>query len=262
LLIAGCLLQGTTKSLCIDNSLERARIHYIDIPMTKKLSVIMPAYNESDTVLEVIRQIKAVPLSIDREIIIVDDGSSDGTVALLQSLNDSNVKVFLHETNRGKGMAIRTALAHATGDIVIIQDADLEYDPQDYIPLLEPLLQGKASVVYGNRRGRQKMEKSYARYYWGGRLITAITNLLYRARIHDEPVCYKVFTREVLEKIELACEKFEFCPEITAKVCKAGHIIYEVPVSYNPRGFQQGKKINWKDGIQAIWTLVKYRFCK
>jgi dolichol-phosphate mannosyltransferase len=229
--------------------------------MTKKLSVLMPVYNESGTVLEIIRQIKSVPLSIDREIIIVDDGSSDGTVALLQNLEDIDIKVFLHKTNKGKGRAIRTALAHATGDIIIIQDADLEYDPQDYIPLLEPLLQGKASVVYGNRRGRQKMEKSYARYYWGGRLITAITNLLYRTRIHDEPTCYKVFKRAVLEGIELNCEKFEFCPEVTAKVCKAGHTIHEVPISYNPRGFQQGKKINWQDGLQAIWTLIKYRFC-
>jgi dolichol-phosphate mannosyltransferase len=233
----------------------------MEAPMTKKLSVLMPVYNESGTVLEIIRQIKSVPLSIDLEIIIVDDGSSDGTVALLQNLEDIDIKVFLHKTNKGKGRAIRTALAHATGDIIIIQDADLEYDPQDYIPLLEPILQGKASVVYGNRRGRQKMEKSYARYYWGGRLITAITNLLYRTRIHDEPTCYKVFKRAVLEGIELNCEKFEFCPEVTAKVCKAGYTIHEVPISYNPRGFQQGKKINWQDGLQAIWTLIKYRFC-
>lgn len=222
----------------------------------------MPTYNESSTVLEIIKQIKAVPLSIAREIIIVDDGSQDGTDTLLQNLNDSDIKVLFHKTNKGKGMAIRTALAHATGDIIIIQDADLEYDPQDYTQLLEPILRGKASVVYGNRRGMQRMEKSYARYYWGGRLITAITNLLYRANIHDEPVCYKVFKKEVLQKIKLNCEKFEFCPEVTAKVCKAGYKIYEVPVSYNPRGFQQGKKINWQDGIQAIWTLVKYRFCK
>jgi dolichol-phosphate mannosyltransferase len=239
-----------------------ARIYYMDVSMTKKLSVVMPVYNESGTVLEVIRQIKAVPLSVDLEIIIVDDGSHDGTNTLLQNLDDQDIKVILHKTNRGKGMAIRTALAHATGDIIIIQDADLEYDPQDYIQLLKPILQDEASVVYGNRRGKQKMEKSYARYYWGGRLITIITNLLYRAHIHDEPVCYKVFKKEVLEEIELNCEKFEFCPEVTAKVCKAGHVIHEVPVSYNPRGFQQGKKINWQDGIQAIWTLVKYRFCK
>jgi dolichol-phosphate mannosyltransferase len=234
----------------------------MDVLMATKLSVVMPVYNESGTVLEIIRQIKAVPLSVDREIIIVDDGSKDGTAALLQNLNDSDIKIILHKTNKGKGMAIRTALAHATGDIIIIQDADLEYDPQDYIQLLEPILRGDASVVYGNRRGMQRMKKSYTRYYWGGRLITAVTNLLYQAHIHDEPVCYKVFKKEVLEEIELNCEKFEFCPEVTAKVCKAGHVIHEVPVSYNPRGFQQGKKINWQDGIQAIWTLVKYRFCK
>ena len=220
--------------------------------MTTKLSIVIPVYNEAGTLLEIISQIKAVPLSIAREIIIVDDGSSDETAALLRDLNDKNTKVIMHTTNKGKGMAIRTALTHATGDIIIIQDADLEYDPQDYVQLLEPILQGKASVVYGNRRGRQKMEKSYVRYYWGGRLITAITNLLYRAHIHDEPVCYKVFKKEVLDAIELHCEKFEFCPEVTAKICKAGYVIHEVPVSYDPRGFQQGKKINWQNGIQAI----------
>ncbi len=166
----------------------------------------MPVYNESSTVLEVVRQIKAVPLSVDLEIIIVDDGSQDGTVSLLQNLDDNNIKVIFHKTNKGKGMAIRTALAHTTGDIIIIQDADLEYDPQDYILLLKPIIQDDVSVVYGNRRGKQKMEKSYARYYWGGRLITIITNLLYQAHIHDEPVCYKVFKKEVLEEIELNCE--------------------------------------------------------
>lgn len=228
--------------------------------MGRKLSILMPVYNESETVLEVIRHIKSVPLPVSREIIIVDDGSSDGTGALLRAIDDQEIKVIFHGKNSGKGRAIRTALAHAGGDIVIVQDADLEYDPHDYIPLLEPILRGDAAVVYGNRRGMKGMKKSYNRYYWGGRLITAITNLLYGTCIHDEPVCYKVFKKEVLDAIELSCEKFEFCPEVTAKVSKAGYAITEVPVSYNPRGFQQGKKIKWQDGVQAIWTLIAVRF--
>ncbi len=224
------------------------------------LSVVIPVYNEAGTILEIIKQIKAVPLPFAREIIIVDDGSRDGTSTLLQGIDDNEVEVIHHEINKGKGMAIRTALANVTGDIIIIQDADLEYDPRDYVKLLEPIIEGKTSVVYGNRRGKQNMKKSYSRYYWGGRLITAITNLLYRTHIHDEPVCYKVFTKSVLDSIKLNCKKFEFCPEVTAKVSKAGYTIHEVPITYNPRGFQQGKKIKWQDGLHAIWTLIKYRF--
>ena len=226
-----------------------------------KLSVLIPAYNEIETINEILAIIKSVALSLKLEIIIVDDGSTDGTREYLKEVDDSDIKVFFHPKNYGKGKAIRTAFEKSTGDIILIQDADLEYDPNDYIPLLKPIISGDAEVVYGNRRGLGSMEKSYARFYWGGRLLTALTNLLYQTSIHDEPVCYKVFKRNVLDNITLKCERFEFCPEVTAKVAKAGYKIYEVPISYKPRKITQGKKINWKDGVHAIWTLVKYRIC-
>jgi len=218
----------------------------------------MPSYNEINTIEQIIQRIKAVQLQIEKELIIIDDGSNDGTREFLSNLKDKEVKILFHAKNMGKGRAIRTALNQATGDIIIIQDADLEYDPQDYIKLIEPILSSNAAVVYGNRI-RKGLKKSYSRYYWGGRLLTAATNILYRAGIHDEPVCYKVFKKTVLDSITLTCEGFEFCPEVTAKICKAGHKIKEIPVSYNPRKFYQGKKINWKDGLYAIWILLKYR---
>ncbi len=225
-----------------------------------KLSILVPAFNEIASIEEILKRINAVSLPIDREIIIVDDGSTDGTRDFLTGLSDDHIKVYFHERNQGKGRAIRTALEHTTGDIIIVQDADLEYDPQDYNALIEPILNNQASVVYGNRRGHNSMTKSYARYYWGGRLVTAVTNILFNTKIHDEPVCYKVFKKEVLDKITLRCTQFEFCPEVTAKVSKLGYRIHEVPIQYYPRHFDTGKKITWKDGLEAVWVLVKYRF--
>ncbi len=225
-----------------------------------KLSILIPAYNEIQTIDEILNKIKSTELPLEKEIVIVDDGSEDGTKEFLQSINDPLIKIFFHDRNYGKGRAIRTALANASGDIVIIQDADLEYDPMDYRALLIPILENRAEVVYGNRRGMENMRKSYNRYYWGGRIVTAATNILYRAKIHDEPVCYKVFKKAVLDNITLTCEKFEFCPEVTAKVCKAGYKIHEVPVAYYPRSFRKGKKITWRDGFAALWTLIKNRF--
>jgi len=227
--------------------------------MLMKLSILMLAYNEIETIEKIIKRIKSVKLSMEKEIIIVDDGSTDGTTEFLSCVNDREVKVIFHSKNMGKGRAIRTALENSTGDVILIQDADLEYDPQDYIELLKPIIHNGASVVYGNRI-RKGMKKIYNRFYLGSRLLTAIVNLLYSAGIHDEPVCYKVFKKEVFDKITLKCERFEFCPEITAKVCKAGYKIHEVLISYNPRSFSQGKKIRWKDGLNAIWVLLKYRF--
>jgi len=227
--------------------------------MLMKLSILMPAFNEIETLEEIIKRIKSVTLPIKKEIVIVDDGSTDGTTEFLSRINDEEVKVIYHPKNMGKGRAIRTALQNSTGDIILIQDSDLEYDPQDYIELLKPIIYDRASVVYGNRI-RKGMKKSYTRFYFGGRLLTAITNFFYAAGIHDEPVCYKVFKKEVFDNITLQCERFEFCPEITAKVCKAGYKIHEVLVSYDPRSFSKGKKIGWKDGLVAIWTLLKYRF--
>ena len=227
---------------------------------TMKLSIIIPAYNEIGTIDDILKLIKSVTLAVTLEIVIVDDGSTDGTREYLSKLDDPEINVFFHERNCGKGTAIRTALEKVTGDIILIQDADLEYDPNDYVALIKPIIAGESEVVYGNRRGFGNMEKSYERYYWGGRLLSLLTNLLYSTRIHDEPVCYKVFTKNVLEHISLKCTRFEFCPEVTAKIAKAGYKIYEVPISYKPRKITQGKKINWKDGVHAIWTLLKYRF--
>lgn len=239
-----------------------------------KLSVIIPVFNEKNTIAEVLRRVITVDLlslGLKKEIIVVDDGSTDGTREILKQYQVSSIqypvksqpineiKVIYHEKNMGKGAAIRTGLVNVTGDIVIIQDADLEYDPQDYPKLIEPILSGKAKVVYGSRilgKGR----KSYWSFYIGGRFLSFLTNLLYNAKITDEPTCYKVFQADVIKNINLRCRRFEFCPEVTAKLRKKGYEIYEIPIHYEPRSLEEGKKINWKDGLEAIWTLIKYRF--
>jgi glycosyltransferase involved in cell wall biosynthesis len=206
-----------------------------------------------------LRRIEAVDL--EKEIIIVDDGSTDGTAGILKKLDQSRYRIIYQPRNRGKGMAIREGLKYATGGVVIIQDADLEYDPRDYHALIGPILKGQASVVYGSRwlRGHFK-DIPFNLFKLGSRLLTAMTNVLYRARLTDEPTCYKAFKTEVIRDIKLDCRRFEFCPEITAKILKRGYKIYEVPISYNPRSFKEGKKISWLDGLEAIWILVKNRF--
>lgn len=225
----------------------------------KKLSIVIPVYNERDTIRSVIDLVLSVPLSLDREVIVVDDGSSDGTADVLRSLELDRVKVLLQPSNQGKGAAIRRALPEVTGDIVIIQDADMEYDPNDYQSLIDPIVAGEAQVVYGSRQlGNNTF--SYMRYYVGGLFLSWLTNLLYRSKITDEPTCYKVFRRDVLDSIELKCKRFEFCPEVTAKVLKKGIKIVERPISYNPRSIGEGKKIRWRDGVEAIFTLLRYRF--
>lgn len=221
------------------------------------LSVIMPVYNEKDNVLNVIREIKKVP--INKEIIVVDDGSTDGTMEIVKDLHDSEVRVYHHPINIGKGAAIRLGLFYARGDIIIIQDADLEYNPQDYLRLVEPIISGEAQVVYGKREFELSKRK-YRRYYWGGQLVTHIANFLYGINISDEPTCYKVFKREVLKGVKLHCIGFEFCPEVTAKIAKKGIEIFEVPISYQPRSRKEGKKIRWFDGLKAIYVLFKYKF--
>lgn len=223
------------------------------------LSVIIPAYNEKETILEILKSIDAV--EIYKEIIIVDDGSTDGTRELLSQFKDSkNVHVYLHSENMGKGMAIRTAIPHCSGDIIIIQDADLEYDPKDYVKLIEPFKDKNVKVIYGSRFLNCANKYSYFRFYLGGRLLSLITNILYGQRLTDEPTCYKVFDAELLKSITLKCKKFEFCPEVTAKVAKRGFKIKEISINYYPRTLSEGKKITWKDGIEAIWVLLKYRF--
>lgn len=223
------------------------------------LSVIIPCFNECSTILPLLARVRNVDLP--KEIIVVDDGSSDGTREILSSLNGdaSDLRVLFHDRNRGKGAAVRTGLEQATGEIVIIQDADLEYDPNDYHAIIAPIVEGRAQVVYGSRNVRRN-RSSYLIFYWGGRLLTLVANMLYGARLTDEATCYKAFRRPILEGLQLESNGFELCSELTAKVLRSGHAIREVPISYHPRSREQGKKITARDGALGIWTLLKYRF--
>jgi len=225
------------------------------------LSVVIPVYNERDTLPEVVRRVERVDLpGMRKEIVLVDDGSTDGTRDVLRELARSH-RVLFHRGNHGKGAALRTGFHHATGDVLLVQDADLEYFPEDYPALVGPILSGEAKVVYGSRRlRRENRQHSGLAFFLGGVFLTALANLLYRTRITDEPTCYKVFSTEVLREIPLRCHRFEFCPEVTAKVARRGHRIVEVPIRYEPRSVEEGKKIRLRDGIEAIWTLLRYRF--
>jgi glycosyltransferase involved in cell wall biosynthesis len=225
-----------------------------------KLSIIVPVYNERNTVQELLRRVRAVDLGeIAKEIIIVDDGSTDGTGDILRLEEDSSTKVLRREKNRGKGAAVRAALPHATGDYVIIQDADLEYDPEDYRAMLAPVMKSKADVVYGSRFTGEHRDMLY--WHWvGNKFLSLMTNVLYNTTLSDMETCYKLFSRESLEGIEIKSDRFEFEPEITAKILKKKFRIYEVPVSYAGREYEEGKKIVWMDGFKALWALLKYRF--
>jgi dolichol-phosphate mannosyltransferase len=220
------------------------------------VSVIVPVYNEAAHVDELLQAIHASP--VKKEIIIVDDGSIDGTREKLQAMPlADDLTVIFHEKNCGKGAAIRTALEYAHGEYVLIQDSDLEYDPQDYPALLRPLELRETNVVYGVRPDRPERG---LRFFLGAKLLTHLANWLYGAGIHDEATCYKVFRRSLISKISLQCRRFEFCPEVTAKLCRIGEKIAEVPISYVPRSAGDGKKIRHSDGWLAIWTLLRYRF--
>lgn len=225
------------------------------------LTVAMPAYNENATLREILARVLAVDLPL--EVVIVDDGSKDGTREILRDEIEGkypNVQVVYHEQNQGKGAAIVTAIRHARGEYLIVQDADLEYDPQDYIQLIEPLQTGKADVVYGSRF-LGSIQDMKAANLLANRILTITTNILYPgARITDEATCYKVFRTEILRSFPLRSRRFDFCPEVTAKVLKRGHHIYELPIHYVARSITQGKKIRWTDAFDAFWTLVKYRF--
>lgn len=218
------------------------------------LSVLIPVFNEEGTVKDILNRVLAVP--VDKELVVVDDCSTDATWQVLQSLQDPRIRIFRHEVNSGKGTGIITALGHASGDLVIIQDADLEYDPNDYLRLLEPLSNGKAQVAYGVRSlGKQK---TLVRL--GNQFLTWMTNVLYGARVSDMETCYKMMPREVMLGLNLQPSRFQIEPEITAKLLRKGYHIAEVPISYHPR---QAKKLNpWKDGLPALWTLIKYRFVR
>jgi glycosyltransferase involved in cell wall biosynthesis len=222
------------------------------------VSVIVPVFNEAAHVEELLQAIHASP--VKKEIVIVDDGSTDGTREKLGAMPlAADVTVVFHERNCGKGAAIRTALEYARGEYVLIQDSDLEYDPQDYPALLAPLKIGDANVVYGVRPDRPERG---LRFFLGAKLLTHLVNLLYRAGIHDEATCYKVFRRSLIAQVSLDCRRFEFCPEVTAKLCRMGEKIAEVPIRYAPRSAGEGKKIRHSDGWLAIWTLLRFRFSR
>ena len=226
-----------------------------------KLSIIMPVYNERDTLREILSQVRAVELSgIEKEILVVDDGSTDGSGQILEEeAQAGDLRLFHHGENRGKGAAVRTAIEQATGNLIVIQDADLEYDPRDYPRLIQPIIEDRVVVVYGSRfLGPRK-----AMLFWhmlGNKLLTLMTNILYNAILSDMETCYKCFRADVIRDIPLRSRRFEFEPEITAKVLKRGHRIFEVPISYYGREFHEGKKISWRDAPLAFWTLLKYRF--
>jgi glycosyltransferase involved in cell wall biosynthesis len=228
-------------------------------PRYRSLSVIVPVYNERNTVAEIVRRMRSVELPLEREIVIVDDGSTDGTRQVLSQLADSTVHVVSHERNQGKGAAVRTGLAQVTGDLVLIQDADLEYDPDDWPKLLAPALKGRARVVYGSRFTGERRNMLFI-HWVGNRFLSLVTNVLYNTTLSDMETCYKLFERDVIQGIHLRARRFDFEPEVTAKVLRQGIRIYEVPISYSGREFDEGKKITWQDGFAALWTLVRYRF--
>jgi glycosyltransferase involved in cell wall biosynthesis len=226
--------------------------------VAKTLSILIPVYNEKATVLELLRRVEAVALPVAKEIVVVDDGSTDGTRELLKGLG-GRAKVVLHEVNRGKGAALRTALTHATGDLVIVQDADLEYDPADYPGLLAPLLDGRADVVYGSRFLGGPHRVLFFWHYCANKFFTLLTNVLYNINLNDMGTCYKVFDAAQLKAIPLRSERFGIEAELTAKVCKRHLRLFEVPISYAGRTYAEGKKITWKDGFSYLWCLLRYR---
>ncbi len=225
-----------------------------------KLSIIIPVYNEKATLLEVVKRVQVVSLNgIEKEIILIDDASTDGTTELCKKEFTAPVKVLYHEINQGKGAAIRTGLKAMTGDYVLIQDADLEYDPDDYAKLLAPIQKGKAQVVYGSRFTGEHRNMFF--HHWvGNKFLSLMTNLLYNSTLSDMETCYKVVKRDIIDGLNLKSNRFDFEPEITAKILKQKIRIYEVPISYCGREFHEGKKITWRDGVVALWVLLKYRF--
>jgi glycosyltransferase involved in cell wall biosynthesis len=228
---------------------------------TPLLSVVIPVYNEIETLAEVVERVKAVPLA--KEIILVDDGSRDGSRELIQRLaaSDPSVRAFLHERNQGKGAALRTGFMQARGDVVLIQDADLEYNPADYPALLKPIQEANADVVYGSRF----LIREYARvhlfwHYMGNRFLTFLSNIFTGLNLTDMETCYKMFRRDVIQRIDIRSRRFTVEPELTAKVARMRLKVYEVPISYAGRGYREGKKITWRDGLAALWAIVRYRF--
>ena len=224
-----------------------------------KLSVIMPVFNEESTIEKIVHRVKKV--NIDKQIIIVDDGSTDKTREILEKWKDEDIRVIYHKRNQGKGSAIRTAIPYVEGEVTVIQDGDLEYDPEDYHTLIRPILDGKAKVIYGSRF--LKFNKPiYLRFLLGNKFLTWLINLLYHSKITDSYTCYKAFETDVLKSLTLRAKRFEFEAEVTVKLLKKGYNLQEVPISYSPRTLREGKKISWKDALLGILTIVRYRFRK
>lgn len=230
----------------------------------KKLSVVIPVYNEVKTIEKIMQQVKDV--DIEKEIIVVDDCSTDGTREILRKINENGIKVFFHEKNEGKGEALRTGFKYITGQITVIQDADLEYDPQDYIKLIKPIEDGMVDVVYGSRFLKRKCIFDYKHpfltHFIGNKFLNFLIELLFRTKITDMETCYKAIRSNVLKDMKLSARRFDIEPEITAQLLRKGFKIHEVSISYSPRDYGEGKKISWKDGFSAIFILLKYRFKK
>jgi len=227
-----------------------------------KLSIVMPVYNEKDTLREIVARVLRVETGLECELVAVDDFSTDGTRDILKEFADPRVRVFYHEKNMGKGAALRTGFAQATGDIVLVQDADLEYDPREYPQLLAPILDGRADVVYGSRFLSGPHRVLFFWHYVANRLVTTICNILANLNLTDMETCYKVFKRDILSRITLKSDRFGFEPEVTIKVARLKARIYEVPISYSGRDYTEGKKIGWKDGIAAIWHMLRFKFLR
>ena len=227
----------------------------------KKLSIIIPVFNEKNTINELIKKVRSskLPSKITKEIIVVDDASTDGTTNILKKLNYRQVKVIYQRKNQGKGAAIRRGLKEISGDVVIIQDADLEYDPQEYSSLLQPILDGKADVVYGSRFAGGRPHRVHLFWHMvGNKLLTLLSNTLTNLNLTDMETCYKMFTKEVADKLDIQEDRFGFEPEITAKIAKLKCSVYEVGISYSGRTYSEGKKINWQDGLHTLWCILKY----
>lgn len=227
-----------------------------------KLSIIIPCYNEKKTIVEIIKRVQKVSLpNIEKEIIVVDDGSTDGTPEIVQAI--AGIKYF-HEKNTGKGGAVKTGFRHATGDILIIQDADLEYDPNEYNAMIAPILRGETEVTLGSRimppHDRRRMKSNYWLAWFGNHAITWLTNVLYGNWAGEYEACYKAFTKKLIDSIQVHTNDFDYDNELICKILKRGHKAVDVPIHYYPRGYEEGKKITYKHGIKILWTIIKYRF--